>query len=147
MSEEMKGDFYQKMRNDIREWLQSKTGKGYKWSEYLLLAPDLFHLLAKLAIDKDVPSSEKAKIAGALAYFMSPIDLIPEAMFGPMGYLDDVALAAYVISSIMKNTGPEIVTKHWAGEQDVLDLVQQIVDVASDMLGNKLWDKLKKIVN
>lgn len=147
MSEEMKGDFYQKMRTDIREWLQSKTGKGYKWGEYLLLAPDLFHLLAKLAIDKEVPSGEKAKIAGALAYFMSPIDLVPEAMFGPMGYLDDVALAAYVISSIMKKTGPEIVTKHWAGEQDVLDLVQQIVDVAADMLGNKLWDKLKKIVN
>lgn len=147
MSEEMKGDFYQKMRVDIREWLQTKTGKGYKWGEYLLLAPDLFHLLAKLAIDKDVPAGEKAKIAGALAYFISPIDLVPEAMFGPMGYLDDVALAAYVISSIMKNSDPEIVTRQWAGEQDVLELVQQIVDVGAEMLGDKLWTKLKKIVN
>ncbi|MCF7808135.1 MAG: DUF1232 domain-containing protein [Candidatus Marinimicrobia bacterium] len=143
----MKGDFYQRMRSEIREWLLSKTGKGYKWSEYLLLAPDLFHLLVKLAIDKDVPSSEKAKIAGALAYFVSPIDLVPEALFGPMGYLDDVALAAYVINSTMKTCDPAVVTKHWAGEQDVLDLVQQIVDVAAEMLGNKLWDKLKKIVN
>jgi uncharacterized membrane protein YkvA (DUF1232 family) len=147
MSEETKSDFYQKMRTDIREWLQTKTGKGYKWSEYLLLAPDLFHLLAKLAIDKNVPTSEKAKIAGALAYFISPIDLVPEAMFGPMGYLDDVALAAYVINSIMKNTGPELIIKHWAGEQDVLELVQQIIDVAADMLGNKVWDKLRKIVS
>jgi len=142
----MSDDFYQKIRVDIRKWLQTKAGKGYKWSEYLLLAPDLFHLLTKLAIDKDVPNSEKAKIAGALAYFISPIDLVPEAMFGPVGYLDDVALAAYVISSIMKNNDSEIITRHWAGEQDVLELVQQIVDVGADMLGNKLWDKLRKIV-
>jgi uncharacterized membrane protein YkvA (DUF1232 family) len=143
----MHQDFYQKMRTDIREWLQTKTGSSSKWSEYLLLAPDLFHLLAKLAMDKEVPSSEKAKIAGALAYFISPIDLVPEALFGPLGYLDDVALAAFVINSVVKNCDPAVVTKHWAGEQDVLDLVSQIVDVASDMLGNKVWDKLKKMVS
>ncbi|MBC8192885.1 MAG: DUF1232 domain-containing protein [Candidatus Marinimicrobia bacterium] len=142
----MNQDFYQKMRLDIREWIQTKTGKESQWSEYLLLAPDLFHLLAKLAMDKEVPSSEKAKIAGALAYFISPIDLIPEALFGPLGYLDDVALAAYVINSVMKNCEPTIVTRHWAGEQNILELVQQIVDVAADMLGNKIWDKLKGMV-
>jgi uncharacterized membrane protein YkvA (DUF1232 family) len=142
----MNQDFYQKMRVDIREWIQTKTGKESQWSEYLLLAPDLFHLLAKLAMDKEVPSTEKAKIAGALAYFISPIDFIPEALFGPLGYLDDVALAAYVINSVMKNCEPSIVTKHWAGEQNILELVQQIVDVASDMLGNKVWDKLKQMV-
>jgi len=142
----MAHDFYQKMRVDIREWIQSKTGKDNQWSEYVLLAPDLFHLLTKLAMDQEVPSSEKAKIAGALAYFISPIDLLPELLFGPLGYLDDVALAAYVINSVMKNCDPEIVTKHWAGEQNILDLVQQIVDVAADMLGNKIWDKLKQMV-
>ncbi len=142
----MNQDFYQKMRVDIREWVQTKTGKESQWSEYLLLAPDLFHLLAKLALDKEVPSSEKAKIAGALAYFISPIDLVPEALLGPLGYLDDVALAAYVINSVMKNCDPGIVTRHWAGEENILALVQQIVDVGSDMLGNKIWDKLKNMV-
>mgnify|MGYP002639722300 CR=1 FL=1 len=142
----MNQDFYQKMRADIRTWLQTKTGGSSQWSEYVLLAPDLFHLLAKLAMDKDVPANEKAKIAGALAYFISPIDLIPEALFGPLGYLDDVALAAYVINSVMKNCEAELVTRHWAGEKDILELVQQIVDVAADMLGNKIWDKLKNLV-
>ncbi len=142
----MNQDFYQKMRTDIRTWVKSKTGQQSQWSEYLLLAPDLFHLLAKLALDNDIPNAEKAKIAGALAYFISPIDLLPEALIGPLGYLDDVALAAYVINSVMKNSDPAIVTRHWAGEQDILELVQQIVDVASDMLGNKIWDKLKRMV-
>lgn len=142
----MDQDFYQRMRSDIREWVKTKTGKESQWSEYLLLAPDLFHLLAKLALDPEVPSGEKAKIAGALAYFISPIDLFPEALLGPLGYLDDVALAAYVISSIMKQSDSAVVTRHWAGEQNILELVQQIVDVAADMLGNKIWEKLKQLV-
>jgi len=73
-----KGDFYQQLRADIRTWLETKTGRSSKWSEYLLVAPDLFHLLCKLALDKEVPAGEKAKLAGAIAYFVSPIDLLPE---------------------------------------------------------------------
>lgn len=146
MSESSKNDFYQKMRKEIRSWLQSKAGEGYKWSEYLLLAPDLFHLLAKLAIAKELPAKEKAKVAAALGYFVSPIDFVPEAMFGPVGYLDDVAIAAYAINAIAKNGYEDLIQEQWAGEVDVLEKVRQVVDLGADMLGNKLWDKLKKIV-
>jgi uncharacterized membrane protein YkvA (DUF1232 family) len=90
----------------------------------LLCAPDLFHLLCKLSIDKEVPAKEKAKLAGAIAYFVSPVDLIPEALVGAIGYLDDIAVASYVINSIIKNTNPGVVTKHWAGDKDVLELVE-----------------------
>ena len=69
--------YYQELRNKFKSWIQTKEGKDHKWSEYLLAAPDLFHLLCKLSIDKDVPVKEKAKLAGVIAYFVSPIDLIP----------------------------------------------------------------------
>jgi uncharacterized membrane protein YkvA (DUF1232 family) len=29
-------------------------------------------------------------VAGAILYFLSPIDLLPEAFVGPWGYLDDI---------------------------------------------------------
>jgi uncharacterized membrane protein YkvA (DUF1232 family) len=40
------------------------------------------------------------------------MDLIPEAMLGPAGYVDDVALAAYVLNSIVNTTEASVVTKH-----------------------------------
>ena len=40
-------DFYQNLRKRIREWLEGK-GKGAKYADYLLFAPDLFHLLSTL---------------------------------------------------------------------------------------------------
>ena len=144
---DQKKDFYQDLRVKIREWLKTKEGMDSKWGEYLMFAPDLFHLLCKLSIDKDVPVKEKAKLAGAIAYFVSPIDLLPEALIGPLGFADDISLAAYVLNSIMNKTDPEIVKKHWAGEEDILVVVKKILKVADEMVGQGLWKKLKRLID
>ena len=138
--------YYQELRNKFKSWIQTKEGRDHKWSEYLLAAPDLFHLLCKLSIDKDVPVKEKAKLAGVIAYFVSPIDLVPEAIVGPIGYIDDISLAAYVLNQIVNNTDPEVVKRHWAGEGDVLELIQRILERADEMIGSGLWAKLKNMI-
>jgi uncharacterized membrane protein YkvA (DUF1232 family) len=140
-----KKDFYQKMRARIKDWLQ-KNGRTHKWSEYVMMAPDFFHLLCKLSLKKEVSSAGKAKLAFAIAYFISPFDLIPEGIVGPAGYLDDIALAAYVLNSIVSQTDPEVVRSCWAGEEDILELVERILDVSDDMLGTGLWKRLKKLL-
>lgn len=138
-------DFYQQLRGRIREWLKSDEGRSDKWAEYLLLAPDLFHLMWKLSADPDVPAKDKVKLAGALAYFISPIDLIPEAMLGPIGYVDDIALAALVLNGILNHTSPEVLARHWAGDEDVLVAIRRILAVADEMVGAGVWRKLKKL--
>jgi len=139
-------DFYQNLRNKFTEWAKSDDGKTNEWAEYLMFAPDLFHLMCKLSIDPDVPVASKAKLAGAIAYFVAPIDLVPEALLGPIGYVDDIALAAYVINNLVNNTDQEIVKKHWAGTGDVLKVIEEILKVADEMVGSGLWKKLKALV-
>ena len=136
-------DFYQQMRDSIRIWIKGK-GVNYKFAEYLLAAPDLFHLLCKLAVDKEVPAIEKAKLAAAIVYFISPVDFLPEALTGPLGYIDDVAVAAFVLNHIINKINPEIVKRNWAGDEDILDLIQQILQVADEMIGSGLWAKIRK---
>jgi uncharacterized membrane protein YkvA (DUF1232 family) len=136
-------DFYKSFRDNIRAWVE-KEGKGQKWAEYILLAPDLLHLLCRLAIDPEVPTEEKAKLAVAIAYIISPIDLIPEALVGRAGYLDDVAVAAYALHSILKATKPEVLKRHWAGDEDLLAVVQKVLNDADEMLGSGLWRRLKE---
>lgn len=138
-------DFYQDLRRRIRRWATTREGKSHRWAEVLLTAPDLFHLLCKLTVDPEVPVSEKAKLAAAIAYFISPLDLVPEALVGPGGYVDDVALAAYVLNSIVSKTDPQVLKRHWAGEEDVLVVIQKILKVADKMVGSGLWGKLRKI--
>src|SRR5690554_3756758 len=116
-------DFYQGFRSKIRSWLEEK-GRHYKYADVLLVGPDLFHLLCRLIADPRVSVTEKAKLAATIAYFISPIDLLPEGLMGPIGYVDDIALSAYVLNGLLKSTGPEILQEHWAGEGDVLQVIE-----------------------
>ncbi|MDD3269134.1 MAG: DUF1232 domain-containing protein [Syntrophomonadaceae bacterium] len=137
-------DYYQKLRTKMKEWLQSDEGKTNQWAEYMMFAPDLFHLLCKLAVDKDVMIADKAKLAGAIVYYLSPLDIIPEMLIGPLGFADDIAVAAYVLNQIINHSDPEIVKKHWAGEGEVLEIIQRILASADQMLGSGLWNKIKQ---
>jgi len=139
-------DFYQAMRKRIRAWLEKK-GKAFRYADVLLAGPDLLHLLSKLALDGRVPAIQKAKIAAAMAYFVSPIDLVPEGVFGPAGLVDDVALAAYVLDGFVNAGYGEIAKEHWAGHEDLLIVIQRVLGVADAALGAGVFGRLKAIVD
>ncbi len=143
---EVKDDFYQSLRRKISDYLNTDGGKKYKFAEYLLIAPDLFHLLCRLTFDKDVSVADKAKLAVAIAYFVSPVDLIPDVLL-PVGYIDDVGIAAFVLNSIINNTNPEIVEKYWTGEKNILEVIKSILKTADEMIGAGVWQKIKAMFN
>ncbi|MFB6344454.1 MAG: YkvA family protein [bacterium] len=134
-------DYYQSLRKNVRDWIDRK-GHNHKYAEYVLAAPDLFHLLCKLSLDSRVSLKNKAKLAGAIVYFLSPIDIIPEALLGPVGYIDDLGLSAYVIQAILQDAGHETVKEHWAGEQDILDLIRDLLDLADRKIGSGAWETI-----
>jgi uncharacterized membrane protein YkvA (DUF1232 family) len=140
-----KKDFYQKLRMRLKEWAAG-TGKDSTALKYVLLAPDFFHLLCKVLLDRRVPAREKAKVGGAIAYFMSPLDVVPEGLFGPAGYVDDVALAAYVLNSVLESAGPEVLREHWAGDGDVLEQIRSVIKAADKLLGSGAWSKIKRLI-
>lgn len=138
-------DFYLRLRRQIKNWFNSKAGQNQKWSEFILIAPDMFHLLYKVTLDPEVPIANKLKIGAAIAYFISPIDLIPEAFFGPIGYLDDVTVAAFALNQLITDIDPEIVRRHWAGDRDILMVVKTILANANIFLGKGIFKKVKKL--
>ncbi len=136
-------DFYKRLRARVRCWFEA-GGRSAPWAEYVLLAPDLFHVMCRLMLDEQVPRAQKLRLAAAVAYFISPVDLLPEALLGPVGLLDDVVLAAYVLHQVVNHTDEAVLRRHWGGEQDVLRLVQDILKMADRILGERLWKRLRQ---
>ena len=135
--------FYAKLRNKTSAWLESNTKVSDKWKEFIFIVPDIFYLLTKLIRDPDVPQSKKIKLASVIAYFISPMDLLPEAILGPIGYLDDVALAAYILNDLINTIDPQIVKRNWIGSVDILYLIKNILANADNIIGKGIWNKLK----
>ncbi|PID60790.1 MAG: hypothetical protein CR986_03475 [Ignavibacteriae bacterium] len=137
--------FYIKLRTDISDWLQKNTKIKPIIKEYILIIPDIFYLLLKLVKDKDVPYSKKIKLFAAITYFISPIDIIPEAFLGPIGYLDDLGLAAFVLNDLINSIDPQIIKRNWPGENDILILIKNILANIDKLIGKGIWQKLKKL--
>jgi uncharacterized membrane protein YkvA (DUF1232 family) len=109
--------------------------------EYLLLAPRLIKLLWRLTRDPRVPARSKATLILLGAYLVSPIDLIPDAIPG-LGQLDDLFIAAFALDQILNRVPDEVVLDHWDGEEDVLQVVRQILDISTGMVPGWLKKRL-----
>ena len=144
VTEQERKGFYLKMRQRIEDWAHSKTGRANRWLDVVLLAPDFFHLLCKLVTDPDVPATQKAKAGALIAYYISPLDFMPEAIMGPFGYADDVALAAWFVNQLVNKIDPALVARHWAGSSDMLKQVHHIAEVGDEMLGGGMWKRVLK---
>jgi len=139
--------FYDRLREAVLTTVDRRGGRmGAAVVRALLLAPDLFMLLARLTLDKGVPSSSRALVGGALAYFILPLDLLPEALLGVGGYVDDVVLAAAVLSHVFSDELEPYVRWHWSGPEDLRVVLRDIAGAGRSLLGENLYDRLKALL-
>lgn len=139
-------DFYEKLRDKITRWVEEKGGeKGRQIAEILLLAPDLFMLLVRLLQDPRTPAGQKLLIGVGIAYFFSPVDFMPEALVGPLGFMDDIVLAVHIINRVL-NSDRQLVLENWSGRGDLLSAVQHIAAQAEDLVGRKIYRQLKGLL-
>jgi uncharacterized membrane protein YkvA (DUF1232 family) len=99
--------------------------KGVPLTEGLRLLPDVLRLLRRLAADRTLPRAVRARAWIALAWLLSPIDLIPE--FIPViGPADDIIVVTILLRSLIRHAGPEAVQRHWPGTPQGLAVLARL---------------------
>ncbi len=80
----------------------------------------LFYTLQK----KEIPLKTKATIAGALGYFILPIDLIPDVLLG-VGYVDDLGVLSAALYQVVQYIDDDVKSlakqklRDWFGDDDI----------------------------
>lgn len=137
-------DAYTRLRKKVRSNLaHSKMHKALKGplgalAEYLAVLPDLFHLALRMLFDPVMPLQKKALMLAALTYVVSPIDVIPDVI-PVLGQMDDLVVLTKALKLLLDDSDPALraaAEKYWAGEQDLLRLLTEIVDVADQLLSD-----------
>jgi uncharacterized membrane protein YkvA (DUF1232 family) len=98
-------------------------------------APALYRLLCSLLDDKRLPGRLRPLIASAIAYFILPADIIPESIYGPYGFVDDIWLCAWALDSVRKETNDDILCENWDGEAPLLPLLSDILMKEEELIG------------
>jgi uncharacterized membrane protein YkvA (DUF1232 family) len=120
--------------------LLEKDISDYKgeYASIIHQAPALYRMMTRMLDDRTLPSKISPLVIAAIAYFILPEDVIPEDKFGPVGYLDDIYLCAFVAQEVAKEFGsPDILVRNWDGKVSVVNLIKEILDREQDLIGDK----------
>lgn len=92
-----------------------RTGAKRTVMSYIAELPRFLRLLWGLLLDSRVDAVDKLLVAGAIAYIVTPIDLIPD--FIPfLGEVDDIYLLMLAVQRLMQNAGRAVLASHWPGD-------------------------------
>ncbi len=138
--------FYDRLRERVSAAAARRSPRmGRRAAEALLLAPDLFLLLVRLLLDRQTPARSRALVGGALAYFLAPVDLFPEALLGGIGYFDDVALAVWVLAEALGGELETQADRHWSGDRDLRLALRGAAEGAKIFLGDRLINRVRAL--
>lgn len=136
--------FYDRLRERIHEYVEEKGGSlGPATADALLLVPDVFVFLVRLVLDPAVPKRQRALIGSAIAYFILPVDLLPEGIIGPAGYVEDLVLAITILSQAFGSDLEPWAEKYWSGSQSLRKVMRDVLQTAHGLLGADLHAKLR----
>ncbi len=109
--------------------------------------PSYLRLLGGLLVDRRVALLDKALVAGAIAYIVSPLDFIPD--FVPfLGQVDDVFLLMTSLERLVANAGEDVIYDHWRGDPDEIASldVKAVLGAATIFLPGGIRTKLVRFV-
>ena len=116
--------------------IERKEARGFLHNAIYLI-PNFLKLLFRLFKDSRVPTAEKAFLIGAIAYVISPIDLIPDVI--PfIGEVDDLYVVSLTILRLLNRTPAEVVREHWDGGGDIARIVGRMSQAASFILPKRV---------
>jgi uncharacterized membrane protein YkvA (DUF1232 family) len=126
---------YDRLRASV---VEPRQGLGSGLRDLLLLLPDMTVLLVRLARDARVPIASKLIAGMAVAYVLSPIDLLPEALLGPIGLVDDLLIVGAALSRLLSVVHPDIVRQHWSGQGDALEAIKRIAEWTDGQVAQRI---------
>lgn len=133
MEEKFK-DFY----DTLVENLDAYNGE---YASFIDCGPNLFKLMCDL-LDQDIKQEIRRDICGAIAYYVVPMDVIPEQIYGPYGYIDDIFMSVYALRQVADEYGYEFIQEAWEHEGDIKEVMDDCYDKSMDVLEDEDIDAI-----
>ncbi len=131
---------YDRMRSRV---VRRSSGPRSGFRDMLLLLPDFTVLLSRLMRDQRVPLSGKIVAMFGVAYVLSPIDLLPALLLGPIGLVDDLIVVTAALSRVLNHVHPDVVRAHWPGQGDALEAIQGVTQWSESLFTGRLLGALR----
>lgn len=105
-----------------------------EYESFIDYGPVLFKVLCDL-LNCDVDKSLRMPICGAIAYYVTPDDIIPEQVYGPYGYIDDIYLSSHVLKMVADTHGYELIES--VSSSDIENIIDECESKSLEVLSDE----------
>ena len=132
------------MPSDYLQMLKEQVSKyAGTLRDVVILAPVYGMLMFNLMRDPRLSREQRFWVDAAIAYLVSPDDVIPEGQVGPYGYLDDIFCCAFVAHRIGEELGWDVVEEGWTGDGSAAEVSRHVLAREQELLGDAGDDVLR----
>lgn len=128
-------DFYDALVENLNSYEE-------EYDSFIDYGPDLYKLLCSCLNYEEVNSDLRLSISAAIAYYVVPMDIIPETIYGPYGYIDDIYITVFVLRKIAHELGYEFLQKLWENDEDIEKVIEICFKESVEVLEDKVEDIL-----
>ena len=125
-------DFYDTLIDNLENY----AGEYESFIDY---GPQLFKLLCEL-LNTDVDRDLRLPICGAIAYYVNPDDIIPEQIYGPYGYIDDIYLSSHVLKMVGEKHGYEFIQQY--STENIEEIINECEAKSLEILNEDEIDRI-----
>ena len=104
-----------------------------EYASFIDCGPNLFKLLCDL-LDEDVDKEDRFKINAAISYYVVPMDVIPEEIYGAYGYIDDIFISVYVLKFLAEKYSFDFLQEAWDFGNDVEEVIEDCYEKSLESL-------------
>ena len=136
-------DCYTVGRGKIKEKMPLNV---QKYSDYILIIPDIVALIYRLLKDKRVPVKTKIIISSVICYIAVPSDLIPDKI--PfIGKIDDIAVVFFALNKIIQDVPAKVILENWEGKNNIVSVLKTLAQYVTDFTRAKNVETIYGIID
>ena len=136
-------DCYTVGRGKIKEKMPLNV---QKYSDYILIIPDIVALIYRLLKDKRVPVKTKIIISSVICYIAVPSDLIPDKI--PfVGKIDDIAVVFFALNKIIQDVPAKVILENWEGKNNIVSVLKTLAQYVTDFTRAKNVETIYGIID
>ncbi|MGV8151433.1 MAG: YkvA family protein [Candidatus Woesearchaeota archaeon] len=114
----MKRIYYTFLMEELEDFRSS--GEDISDIKYI---PDFFKLLSDMLDRDEVDKDARLLINAALGYFVSPDDVLPDDVYGPKGYMDDIFVCTFVLQKLYLQYST-LMRQLWNNEEELKTAIE-----------------------
>lgn len=122
---------------DFTHVVQENVSEYRGWFDIVKWAPIFAATLMVLSYDPRLQQRHRNWVNAAIAYFVTPDDVVSEQKHGAYGYLDDIFVSAYVSDRIAREVGWKVIEEAWNGELPARDVARSVLEREQELLGDQ----------